>query len=354
MMVRLLAQVIARGSDEILPAHIQAEQLDIKPLLKCGIAMFKRLDLDGYVCRDCAGYEDCFLVYSEIGKDGKTHAYRLCRDEPEEPDELALSDVSVYGISFPALFHLVSAAFGCSVPQPIAGVAGAWDFGMSTFAPAKHKRRVFFVRHLAKVPESVFATYPGCIVIAASGLKPANANVSMLSFGDVFRYDENGLSIDLDAVSLRFDERTSENKTERKPNEKMLAKMGKLAKYLKDEAMGFMRALRNGNEDSYAQVVADMKKMEMPSLVKFFKSDEAPCKISKSVLHEYLLGAKYDKKPYAMPARFWFKVCTKMDYLQAATDVCIRHFKRNIEQAAGKEADKLFVEIFKLLPPDKR
>lgn len=113
----------------------------------------------------------------------------------------------------------------------------------------------------------------------------------------------------------------------------MLARIGKLANHLKDVAMAFMRALRNGNEDSYAQVAADMKKMAMPSLVKFFNSDEASCKISKSVLHEYLLGAKYDKKSYAMPARFWFKVCTK---------------------AASLDADRLFVEIFKLLPPDKR
>lgn len=224
---------------------------------------------------------------------------------------------------------------------------------MSTFAPAKHKRRVLFVRHLAKVPKSAFATYPGCIVIAACGLSPANADVSLFSFEDVFRYDASGLSIDLDAVSLRFEERTIENKMERKPNKAMLAKMEKLAKHLKDVAMGFMRALRNGNEDSYAQVVADMKKMEMPSLVKFFKSAEAPCKISKSVLNEYLLGKKYDKKPYVMPARFWFKVCTKMDYLQAATAVCTSHFKRNIEKAASMDADKLFVEIFKLLPPDK-
>ena len=75
MMVRLLAQVIARGSDEILPAHIQADRLDVEPLLKSGVAVFKRLDLDGYVCRDCAGYEDCFRVYSEIGKDGKKQGY---------------------------------------------------------------------------------------------------------------------------------------------------------------------------------------------------------------------------------------------------------------------------------------
>ena len=354
MMERLLAQVIARGSDEILPAHIQADRLDVEPLLKSGVAVFKRLDLDGYVCRDCAGYEDCFRVYSEIGKDGKKHIYRVCRDEPEEPEELAPSDVTVYGVDLAALFRLVSEVFGCGEPQPVASVAGAWDFGMSKFAPAKHKRRVFFVRHLAKVPESTFATYPGCIVIAAGGLKPIDADTSLFSFDDMFRYGANGLVLDLDAVSLRFEKRMLGNKPERKPNKAMLVRMGKLANHLKDVAMAFMRALRNGNEDSYAQVAADMKKMAMPSLVKFFNSNEAPCKISKSVLHEYLLGSKYDKKAYAMPARFWFKVCTRMDYLQAASSVCTSHFKRNIEKAASLDADRLFVEIFKLLPPDKR
>ncbi len=113
---------------------------------------------------------------------------------------------------------------------------------------------MFFVRHLAKVPESTFATYPGCIVIAAGGLKPVDADASLFSFEDVFRYDANGLALDLDVVS----------------------------------------------------------------------------------------------------ARFWFKVFTRMDYLQAASSVCASHFKCNIKKVASLDADRLFVEIFKLLPPDKR
>jgi hypothetical protein len=264
MMVRLLAQVIARGSDEILPAHIEADRLDVEPLLKSGVAVFKRLDLDGYVCRDCAGYEDCFRVYSEIGKDGKKHIYRVCRDEPEEPEELAPSDVTVYGVDLAALFRLVSEVFGCGEPQPVASVAGAWDFGMSKFAPAKHKRRVFFVRHLAKVPESTFAAYPGCIVIAAGGLKPVDADASLFSFEDVFHYDPNGLVLDLDAVSLRFEERTVSNKSPRKPNKAMLEKMQALANHLKNIAVGFMRARRSGTEGAYAQVAKDMAKVTMP------------------------------------------------------------------------------------------
>lgn len=354
MMVRLLAQVIARGSDEILPAHIQADRLDVEPLLKSGVAVFKRLDLDGYVCRDCAGYEDCFRVYSEIGKDGKTHIYRVCRDEPEEPEELAPSDVTVYGVDLAALFRLVSEVFGCGEPQPVASVAGAWDFGMSKFAPAKHKRRVFFVRHLAKVPESTFTAYPGCIVIAAGGLKPVDADASLFSFEDVFRYDANGLALDLDAVSLRFEERTLDNKQKRKPNKAMLAKMQVLANHLKNIAVGFMRARRSGTEGAYAQVAKDMAKVTMPSLEKFFASDDAPCKISRSVLHEYLSGQKYADEPYATAARFWFKACTRMDVLEAVSAICTKKFKNKINQVDGMDASQVYMKIVKFLPSETR
>ena len=143
---------------------------------------------------------------------------------------------------------------------------------------------MFFVRHLAKVPESTFTAYPGCIVIAAGGLKPVDVDASLVSFDDVFRYDANGLALDLDAVFLRFEERTVSNKSPRKLNKAMLAKMKALANYLKDLAVGFMKARRNGSEDAYAQVERDMKKLTMPSLVEFFKTDAAPCKISSSII----------------------------------------------------------------------
>ncbi len=225
---------------------------------------------------------------------------------------------------------------------------------MSTFAPAKHKRRVFFVRHLAKVPESVFATYPGCIVIATAGLSPANADVSLFSFEDVFRYDTSGLLIDLDAVSLRFNERTIENKTERKPNKAMLAKMKALANHLKNIAVGFMRARRSGAEGAYAQVVKDMVKVTMSSLEKFFASDDAPCKISRSVLHEYLSGQKYADEPYATAARFWFKACTRMDVLEAVSAVCTKKFGNKINQVDGMDASQVYMKIVKFLPPETR
>lgn len=332
--------------------HIQAEQLDIKPLLKCGVAVFKRLDLESYVCNDCDGYEDCLRVYSEIGNDGKNRVYRRCLDKPEEePVELSLSDVTVYGVSLPALFKIAAGAFGCGDPQTIANMAGAWDFGMSTFAPAKHKRCVFFVRHLARTPESAFAAYPGCIVIAAGGLKQTNADASLFSFEDVFRCDTNGLTIDLDAVSLRFSKRTLENKMSREPNTAMLAKMKSLANYLKDLDAGVIKARRSGTQTAYDQVVEAMSKITKPSLVEFFKSDDAPCKISWSVLHEYLSGQKYVNEPYATAARFWFKVCTKMDVLDATTTICVAHFGRGVTKLPDMEASKVFMEVVKLLPP---
>ena len=75
-----------------------------------------------------------------------------------------------------------------------------------------HKRCVFFVRHLAKVPRSTFTAYPGCIVIAAGGLKPVDADASLFSFEDVLRHGVNGLVLDHDAASLRFEERAAASK----------------------------------------------------------------------------------------------------------------------------------------------
>lgn len=224
----------------------------------------------------------------------------------------------------------------------------------SKFAPAKHKRRVFFVRHLANVPESTFASYPGCIVIAAGGLKPVDADASLFSFEDVFRYDPNGLALDLDAVSLRFEERTLDNKQKRKPNKAMLEKMQALANHLKNIAVGFMRARRSGAEGAYAQVVKDMVKVTMSSLEKFFASDDAPCKISRSVLHEYLSGQKYADEPYATVARFWFKSCTRMDVLEAVSTVCTKKFGNKINQVDGMDASQVYMKIVKFLPSEMR
>lgn len=213
---------------------------------------------------------------------------------------------------------------------------------------------MFFVRHLAKGPKSTFASYPGYIVIAAGRLKPVDADASLFSFEDVFRYDPNGLALDLDAVSLRFEERTLDNKQRRKPNKAMLAKMQVLANHLKNIAVGFMRARRSGTEGAYAQVAKDMAKVTMSSLEKFFATDDAPCKISRSVLHEYLSGQKYADEPYATAARFWFKSCTRMDVLEAVSAVCTKKFGNKINQVDDMDASQVYMKIVKFLPSETR
>lgn len=86
---------------------------------------------------------------------------------------------------------------------------------------------------------------------------------------------------------------------------------------------------------------------------KFFASDDAPCKISRSVLHEYLSGQKYADEPYATAARFWFKSCTRMDVLEAVSAVCTKKFGNKINQVDGMDASRLYMAIVKFIPPDK-
>lgn len=130
----------------------------------------------------------------------------------------------------------------------------------------------------------------------------------------------------------------------------MLAKMKALANYLKDIAAGFMKARRSGTQTAYDQVVGAMSKITMPSLVEFFKSDDAPCKISRSVLHGYLSGKKYANEPYAAAARFWLKVCTQMDVLEATSKICVAHFGRRVSKLPDMDASNVFMEVVKLLP----
>lgn len=92
----------------------------------------------------------------------------------------------------------------------------------------------------------------------------------------------------------------------------------------------------------------------MSSLEMFFASDVAPCKISRSVLHEYLSGKKYANEPYAAAARFWNKVCTKIDVLEATSTVCVTKFGGKINQEIAKDASKVYMQIVKLLPPEMR
>ena len=213
---------------------------------------------------------------------------------------------------------------------------------------------MFFVRHLAKVPKSTFAAYPGCLAIAAGGLKPIDADASLFSFEDVSCYDATGLALDLDAVTLRFEKRTLDNKSDRKPNKSMLGKMNALANHVKNIAAGFMRARRSGTEGVYNQVAKNMAKVTMPSLEKFFASDDAPCKISRSVLHGYLSGPKYADEPYASATRFGYKAYTRMNVLDAVSAVCTKKFKNKVNQVDGMDASRLYMKIVKFLPQEIR
>jgi hypothetical protein len=117
-----------------------------------------------------------------------------------------------------------------------------------------------------------------------------------------------------------------------------------------------MKVRRSGTQTAYDQVVEAMSKITKPSLVEFFKSDDAPCtcKISRSVLHKYLSGKKYANEPYATAARFWFKVCTQMDVLEATSKICVAHFGRKVSKLPDMDASSIFMEVVKLLPTEMR
>ncbi|MBR6586450.1 MAG: hypothetical protein IKK82_03415 [Kiritimatiellae bacterium] len=87
-------------------------------------------------------------------------------------------------------------------------------------------------------------------------MKSVEADASLFSFEDVFRYDANGLALDLDAISLRFEERTLDNKPERKDAGKD-GKAGKSSEGCRDGIhagiekweRGFIHPSRSRHED---------------------------------------------------------------------------------------------------------
>ena len=177
----------------------------------------------------------------------------------------------------------------------------------------------------------------------------------MFSFENVFRYDANGLALDLDAVTLRFEEWAAASKPPLKPNKAMLAKMKSLANHLKNIAVGFMRARRSGTENAYAQVAKDMAKVTMSSLENFFASDDAPCKIS------------FAQRPARVS--FWAEVCRRtirqrrsllaqnlqrMDVLEAVSAVCTKKFGNKINQVDGIGASQVYMKIVKFQPQEMR
>lgn len=68
------------------------------------------------------------------------------------------------------------------------------------------------------------------------------------------------------------------------------------------------------------------------------------------ILREYLSGAKYANEPYATAARFWFKVCTQMDVLEATSKICVAHYGRRVSKLSDMDASNVFMEVVKLLP----
>ena len=72
------------------------------------------------------------------------------------------------------------------------------------------------------------------------------------------------------------------------------------------------------------------------------------------ILREYLSGAKYANEPYATAARFWFKVCTQMDVLEATSKICIAKLGSKVNVVERMDASNLYMKIVKLLPPEMR
>lgn len=68
------------------------------------------------------------------------------------------------------------------------------------------------------------------------------------------------------------------------------------------------------------------------------------------ILRECLSGEKYANEPYATAARFWFKVCTQMDVLEATSKICVAHFGRRVSKLPDMDASNVFMEVVKLLP----
>lgn len=144
----------------------------------------------------------------------------------------------------------------------------------------------------------------------------------------MFRYDANGLALDLETVTLRFEERAAASKPPLKPNKAMLAKMKSLANHLRTLPL-----------DSCGQDGAEQKMLTHRSQRTWQRSR---CRLlrsslrqsmrharflSRSVLHEYLSGPKYADEPYATAARFGLKPA----HVWMSSKLCLRSAPRNSE-----------------------
>ena len=52
--------------------------------------------------------------------------------------------------------------------------------------------------------------------------------------------------------------------------------------------------------------------------------------------------------------RFWFKACTRMDVLEAASTVCTKKFGNKVNQVDCMDASQVYMKIVKFLPSETR
>lgn len=357
-MTRVLAQVIAKGTDEITPAYIHAEHLDIKPLLESGIASFSRFAPEEYQCSGCAGCD----AGPEVKRifDKKEGAWRHHLSCQETSEFISDEEVSAYCINLDAFFEVVSSAFGCGRPVPIQGVDGAWDFGMSGIIKAKHPRRVVFMRRLehysaAKLTSN--AMYgDGLILIAAALDRRVREDglLTAIALSETLRYQGGRFSFDMEPVTERFKLRTAElartREAGRKPSRPTHERMKALATYLKDRAVEILNLyareivavrnryeVENGEQDvklAYDRTNRAMSAVTVESIVAYFEGQpNERTKMGQSTIYNYLDKNKYPGLAESEAARFWLEVCANREMMQLVS-IIIRKEKKTMMESS--------------------
>ena len=363
-MVRLLAELIAQGRDEIWPSHLSEEAFDIAPLLSAGMAQVKRVDFSAYRCPDCGGCEGGPVVWDEIDESlGRRRIYARCRVEPERIEELDPSAVSVYKVDVGAILRLVADTFGCETAMPVAGLNGVWNCGMTSKELGKYKRRIIFARIFDGETAAALSGNPtiggDAIVIAADVEWLGSTSFDVFGFADLFRYDSGGLHFDPDPVLLRFAEKSAAKReaerSRRKTNKTLEANARSLATYLKNIAIDLMRLRRQRTDAASRQLSDGMAEMELRRFTALFKERERhPLDLAQSTVYRYLSGGKHANEPYVKAARLWHRACSDMVTLDSVSDVITRHFGRLTGKVEKMDGVELFMQIVTLLPQEMR
>lgn len=363
-MVQFLSHQIALGRDEILPSHIAAEHLEIEPLIDCGVAVFKEHDLDTYLCTDCGGCDNGPKLWWDAESDGKR---RLCFHCAEEPDEkygkrqyIDPRAVAVYDIDVLAVCGIIGAGFGCEEdPRPIIKISGAWIVGRTARGIANRTRQVVFVRRFDGATRDALAQdrslSKGAIIIAASIATDSELpSCEVFSFTEVCKYGGDGLRLDLDPVLLRFDIRTeelrSEKKTVRKEDKSVLEKVKKLVNYLKNQVCALTALLNSDERGAYNNTLEAMRQYNMGYLCRVFKAKDAPCKIGRTSLYDYLDESKHTGDPMFEAAHFWWRACRSMDALQDVADILKKVYPRQMNKLHEIDGCEMYHKIILHLP----